>query len=64
MVKEHDFKGVNLLFFGTNVVFNPLTATIFTVFGLEGRVIHKKAWVAKLLGTHLSVQDHKKVKFS
>ena len=31
---------------------------------LEGRVLHKAAWVAKLLGTHISVQVHKKVKFS
>ena len=38
---------------------NPLTARIFTVFGhnlLEGRVLHKEVWVAKLLGTHFSVQ--------
>ena len=27
---------------------------------LEDRVLHKEAWVAKLIGTHL----HKKVKFS
>ena len=48
------------------VFFNPLSARIFTVFGqslLEDRVIHKEAWVAALLGTHLSVQVHKKVKF-
>ena len=31
---------------------------------LEDRVLHKEAWAAKLLGTHLSVQDYKKVKFS
>ena len=31
---------------------------------LEDRVLHKEAWVAKLLGTHLSIQVHKKVKFS
>ena len=46
---------------------NPLTARIFTVFGhslLEDRALHKEAWVAKLLGTHLSIQVHKKVKFS
>ena len=45
--------------------FNPLTARIFTVFGhglLEDRVLHKEAWVAKLLGTHLSVLVYKKVK--
>ena len=44
-----------------------LSARIFTVFGhivLEDRVLHKEAWVAKLLGTHLSIQVHKKVKFS
>ena len=47
--------------------FNPLSARVFTVFGhslLEDRVLHKEAWVAKLLGTHLSIQVHKKVKFS
>ena len=27
-------------------------------------MLHKEAWVAKLLGTHLSIQVHKKVKFS
>ena len=50
-----------------SAVINPLTTGIFTVFGqslLEGRVLHKEAWVAKLLGTHLSIQVHKKVKFS
>ena len=48
-------------------IINPLTARIFTIFGhslLEDRVLHKEAWVAKLLGTHLSIQVHKKVKFS
>ena len=38
-----------------NKNFNPLSARIFTVFGhslLEDRVLHKEAWVAKLLGTH------------
>ena len=30
----------------------------------EDRVLHKEAWVATLLGTHLSMQDHKKVKIS
>ena len=48
-------------------ILNPLTARIFTVFGhslLEDRALHKEAWVAKLLGTHLSIQVHKKVKFS
>ena len=47
--------------------FNPLSARIFTVFGhslLEDRVLHKEAWVVMLLGTHLSIQVHKKVKFS
>ena len=56
-----------LIFFHYYYEFNPLTTGIFTVFGhslLEGRVLHKEALVAKLLGTHLSVQDHKKVKFS
>ena len=43
------------------ILFNPLTARIFTVFGhslLEDRALHKEAWVAKLLGTHLSIQVH------
>ena len=31
---------------------------------LEDRVLHKEAWVATLLGTHLTVQVHKKAKFS
>ena len=47
--------------------FNPLTAMIFTVFGhslSEDRALHKEAWVAKLVGTHLSIQVHKKVKCS
>ena len=38
-----------------NTILNPLSARIFTVFGhslLEDRVLHKEAWVAKLLGTH------------
>ena len=50
-----------------NSSLNPLTARIFTVFGhslLEDRTLHKEAWVAKHLGTHLSIQVHKKVKFS
>ena len=48
-------------------LFNALTTRIFTVFRhslLEDRVLHKEAWVAKLLGTHLSIQVHKKIKFS
>ena len=50
-----------------NIYINPLTARVFTVFGhslLEDRALHKEAWVVKLLGTHLSIQVHKKVKFS
>ena len=31
---------------------------------LEKRVLHKEVWIAKLLGNHLSIQVHKKVKFS
>ena len=31
---------------------------------LEDRVLHKEAWITTLLGTHLSIQVHKKVKFS
>ena len=48
------------------LIINPLSARIFTVLdsSLEDRVLHKEAWVAKLLGTHLSIQVHKKVKFS
>ena len=47
------------------IIINPLTARIFTVWHslLEDRALHKEAWVAKLLGTHLSIQVHKKVKF-
>ena len=50
-----------------NILLNSLSARIFTVFEhslLEDRVLHKKAWVSKLLGTHLIIQVHKKVKFS
>ena len=46
--------------------FNPLSAGIFTVLGLrllEGRVLHKGAWDATLLGALLGVQDYKTVKF-
>ena len=48
------------------LIINPLSGRIFTVLdsSLEDRVLHKEAWVAKLLGTHLSIQVHKKVKFS
>ena len=45
---------------------NPLSAGIFTVIGLrllEGRLLHKGAWVTTLLGILLGVQDFKKVKF-
>ena len=50
-------------------IFNPLSARIFTDFGLklrllEGRVLHKGAWITTLLGTLLEVQDYKKVKFT
>ena len=38
----------------------PLSARILDI---RGRVFHKVAWIAKLLGTHLSMV-HKKVKFS
>ena len=51
----------------SSMAVNPLSASIFTVFGhsvLEDRVLHKEGWVAKLLGTHLSIQVHKKVEFS
>ena len=43
---------------------HPSIAGIFTVFGLgliEGRVLHKGAWVVTLLGTLLGVQYYKKV---
>ena len=49
------------------LIFNPLIGRIFTVFGhslSENRVLHKEAWAAKLLGTHLSIQFHEKGKFS
>ena len=47
---------------------NPLSVGIFTVFFtyqrlLEGRVLHKEAWVGTLLGTLLGVQDYKTVEF-
>ena len=45
----------------------PLSACIFTIFGLwllEGRVLHKGAWVATLLGILLGVQDYKKGQIS
>ena len=48
------------------LLFNPLSARIFTDFWLkllEGRVLHKGAWVATLLSTLLGVQDYKRVKF-
>ena len=40
----------------------PLSGGIFTDFGLrlsKGRVLHKGAWVAILLGILLAVQDYK-----
>ena len=42
---------------------NPLSARIFGHVLLENWLLHKEAWVTKLLGTHLSIQVHKKVKF-
>ena len=48
------------------VIFNPSSARIFIDIGLrllEGRVLHKGAWVATLLGTLHGVHDYKKVKF-
>ena len=30
---------------------------------LEEKVLHKETWVAKLLGTHLSIQVQNKVEF-
>ena len=47
------------------LLINPLTARIFTVFGhlLDDKVLHKEVWFAKLLGTHLGIQVHKKVIF-
>ena len=48
------------------VCINRLPVRIFSVFEhnlLEDGVLHKGAWVATLLGTHLRMQDHKKVKF-
>ena len=39
---------------------------MFTVSGRlleDSRVLYKEAWVVALLGTHLSIQVHKKVKF-
>ena len=46
---------------------NPLSAGISLFFdlfwSLEGRVLHKGAWFATLLGTLLGVQEYKKLKF-
>ena len=39
---------------------NPLTARNFNIFEhslLEDRLLHKGAWFAKHIGTHLSIQD-------
>ena len=61
MKERYNYKGEEVL------KFNLLTIRIFTVFEhslLEDRVLHKEAWVVKLLGTHLSIQVHKKVEFS
>ena len=52
-------------FFAKNLI--HLSTRVFTIFRhslLGDKVLHKEAWVAKLLGTHLSIQVHKKVKFS
>ena len=38
--------------------------SLFLDSSLEDRVLRKEAWVGKLLGTHLCIQAHKKVKFS
>ena len=49
------------------LLLNPFTAKMFTILLtglLEDRVLHKEAWVAALLGTHLSIQVQKKIKFS
>ena len=32
-------------------LFNPLSARVFTDFGLEGRVLYKGAWVTTLLSS-------------
>ena len=63
------FCNLNHCFVFVLLFFNHLSpsARIFTDFGLrllEGRVLHKGAWVATLLGTLLGVQGYKKVKFS
>ena len=41
------------------MIFDPLTGLSL----FEDGVLHKKAWVAKLLGTHLSIQVHKRSNF-
>ena len=61
------------LSYSNKFIINPLAAKISSVFGhffglvfglLEDRVLHKETWFAMLLGTHLRIQVHKKVKFS
>ena len=59
LIINHDFRLASKMYF--------LTARVFTVFGhsfLEDRMLYKEAWVTTLLGTHLSIQVHKKVRFS
>ena len=43
--------------------YNLLTVRTFTVLFI-GRCITKEEWVAALLGSHISIQVHEKVKFS
>ena len=59
-------KGKGRFFQISQVKFHPLSAGIFTVFGLrllECRVLHKRAWFATLLGTSLGSRTIKRSNF-
>ena len=62
--KHKHFKNVYNSIISKNEGFQPLNFQDFYWHFLEDRALHKETWVAKLLGTQLSIQVHKKVKFS
>ena len=41
-------------------IYSPFRINFYGQGLLEDRVLHKEAWVAKLLGTHLSIQVNEK----